>query len=1832
MEARRLLTVSINEFGGTATLSEPVGITTGPDGNLWFTEANASRGAIGRITPSGAIEQFSSGLTPGSAPTGITSGPDGKLWFTESAVDKIGQIDTSGTVAEFAIPTPASSPDQITVGPDGALWFTENGNGSNAAGIGRITPQGVVTEFRAGLSSGAAPISIAAGPDGDLWFTADTPTGGEIGRIMPPSPLVPNPVIAEFAIPANGAEGTTSSPTGIVKGFNDALWFGDRGNHAIGEITTAGVIQEFTAGLSLGDVPDQITTGPDGNYWFSDPTVQGDPIGQITPSGIITLFQTPTPAAGPMGIVTGPDNNLWFTEYAANQIGQLVLPQSITNAAGTPATAIATTPASFTVATFDDSSTATNAANFTATIDYGDGSTGPGTILPLNTPGDFEVIGTHRYATVGQFTASITIGTASGTIAPVTAPITATSPLDLTGSPIQGLALVRANTLVATFTDADMSAAAFDFTATVSWGDGSTDPSARVVEMNSGTTSFFAVYDGHTYSAPGSFPLTLSITDRSNGLSATAGPSGGFVATVSGPPTDKIFNELGPSELTPGAGPNQVTEGPDGAVWFTETNIGAIGRVDTSGQVTEFVPPRPAVPIPIVNGLPTGITSGPDGNLWFAEAGSSSIGQLTPQGLFTMFSGGITPGSQPFGITSGPDGNLWFTEAAGDRIGRITPQGVVTEFSAGLTSGFVPESIATGPDGNLWFTGAGSNLIGRITPQGVITEFSGASGIGLTSITPGPDHALWFTEQGSNQIGRIDPDTFRVAEFAGGLGGPTGITTGPDGNLWFTDSIGASGGATAEIGRITPQGAITLFSTGLTPQGRPAGIVAGQDGNLYFAETAGDRIGQVILPQTSLNSPTVEANLPSPAQGDPFSTALATFRDNSAVADLTNFRATIDWGDGSSSAGTVTESSDGLFTVSGTHAYASPGVFPGTILIGNEANSASPLPFSITVETTSLQVTGLDFTTQANRAFSGPVAVLADSFGPRPSGDYRATIDWGDDTTSAGTLQVGPNGPDFVIGTHTYATSGTFTVTTTVHVIASPGNSNSGTTVATVTPFVSRLAATGVVVTATQDALFGGVVANFTDSSAGNAPISDQVVATIDWGDRTSRTSGVIQQTATGSYQVIGSHIYASSGRFAIKVFLARVNGPDTANASSDAVVTAATPISFTVTNTNDSGPGSLRQAILNADLFPGHTIDFAIPSGGVSRISPIEPLPDLSSLTVIDGFSQATFEGKPFASPLVEVDGRAVGGTSPGLLFDGTSAGSDLEGISIFGFNGPQVVLDSIGDILWGNFVGLAADGTIPATLPTLSATVVTPSDGVLVLAPNATIGGLAPGQRNVISGTTGQGIDISGPRATSAHVIGNILGLDPTGTAARPNALDGIAIDQGAGRAIIGPGNLISGNGIDGIILLGSTEDSIVGNAIGTDLSGNRAIGNGIDGVDADQDSSGVAVGGTALGESNIVSGNGSVGIALQLGSTGNQVLFNLIGTNIEGNAALGNGIAGVLISDSPANIVGPGNVISGNGVVSSGAGIWIDGTGSSGNLVFANEVGTNIAGEDAIGNAVIGILIDDASGNTIGGSVAGTANVISGNTVIGVMIAGPDASQNLVIGNLIGTDARGVRAVGNGSGTTGDGVYIDDAPGNSIGGASPTMANLISGNLHDGIQVFGPNSVGNLIQGNKVGTDIFGTHRLGNGDDGLVINGAPGTRIVGNVLSANARNGITVSDTASTRTRIQGNAIGQGIGGKPLGNGNFGIVIINAAPEPSDIGNIIVHNSLGPIRDTNLATAGSNPPSTGPATYAHPSTTNPKARKVARKVQPKARPFRARSLSALQGRGQAKLKDHG
>lgn len=500
-----------------------------------------------------------------------------------------------------------------------------------------------------------------------------------------------------------------------------------------------------------------------------------------------------------------------------------------------------------------------------------------------------------------------------------------------------------------------------------------------------------------------------------------------------------------------------------------------------------------------------------------------------------------------------------------------------------------------------------------------------------------------------------------------------------------------------------------------------------------------------------------------------------------------------------------------------------------------------------------------------------------------------------------------------------------------------------------------------------------------------------------------------------------------------------------------------------------------------------------------------------------------------------------------------------------------------------------------------------------------NNLIGGPGAGEGNLVSGNQQYGVSLQNG-ATNNTVAGNRIGTDAAGAAARGNRLSGVQINAANDNTVGGatatrgaaPGNLISGNVENGVILAGgATRNKLFGNIIGADAAGDRRLPNGFHGVEI-TGASGNTVGGAnnapAALAGNLISGNGDggeghgVGVLISQAAANSTVRGNLIGTDLAGENALPNLLSGVLMTGAGTNTNQIGgtefdveNIISGNAL----DGVTIQ-DGAAENRVQGNVIGPNRTGARVLGNAANGVRIFDAPRNSIGGETtapgAAPGNHIAGNGLTGpkghgVAISGPNATGNQVRGNLIGTDAAGTRAMGNGL----DGVYVQGAPGNTVGGealaggASPR--NVIAANGRAGVTIEGAGASGNKVLGNFIGVNAAGAAALGNTSDGIVVQDAPGAIIggpaaaagalPGNVISGNSGNGVGLYGAGATGARVQGNLIGpDAAGAATLGNTRAGVVIDSAGgatlggprtedgPQP---GNVISGNGADGIQLT-------------------------------------------------------------
>jgi hypothetical protein len=487
---------------------------------------------------------------------------------------------------------------------------------------------------------------------------------------------------------------------------------------------------------------------------------------------------------------------------------------------------------------------------------------------------------------------------------------------------------------------------------------------------------------------------------------------------------------------------------------------------------------------------------------------------------------------------------------------------------------------------------------------------------------------------------------------------------------------------------------------------------------------------------------------------------------------------------------------------------------------------------------------------------------------------------------------------------------------------------------------------------------------------------------------------------------------------------------------------------SLIVTNANDQGSGSLRDAITNANATPGpDTIVFNIPGAGVKTINLLTSLPDITDPIVIDATTQPGYAG----APLVELDGLTAGTNGNGLVIKAGS--STVRGLAIVNFTANNGIwLNACNNnTIQANYLGVGANGT--TAKPNTRGLLLTNSS-------NNLIGGATATTRNVISGNRTNGIEIDG----DANVIqGNFIGTNAAGTAALPNE-DGVLIANDAstnnvlGGTAAGAGNLISGNRDDGIFTIGAST-TIQGNLIGTDVTGTDAIPNwrGIQAMGPN-----MLIGGLVAGARNLISANSITGVKIQ--GAGSKLQGNYLGTDVTGTLLLGNTFHGVLASGNAlvgGTVPEARNIISNDAFANVGLEFNIAGPAT----VQGNYIGTDVTGTRALGNTGGGIDIT-SSGNLIGGLVAGAGNVISGN-VFGIRLGGFSAPVvgNVIQGNIIGLNATGSGPLPNAH----MGIWIEQVSNNTIGGTQSGAGNKIAFNDGPGVSAFSGNR--NSVRGNSI-----------------------------------------------------------------------------------------------------------------------------------------------------------------
>jgi titin len=550
------------------------------------------------------------------------------------------------------------------------------------------------------------------------------------------------------------------------------------------------------------------------------------------------------------------------------------------------------------------------------------------------------------------------------------------------------------------------------------------------------------------------------------------------------------------------------------------------------------------------------------------------------------------------------------------------------------------------------------------------------------------------------------------------------------------------------------------------------------------------------------------------------------------------------------------------------------------------------------------------------------------------------------------------------------------------------------------------------------------------------------------------------------------------------------------------------------------------------------NTISFAIgTTGTVQTIKLASALPALKHQAFLDGWSQGgTGNAVP---PLIVLNGATTPKATNGLTLIAGSDNSTVRGLAFQQFGSEGVVLDGTsGNLIAGTWIGVSTGGTTRLG---------SNSSGILLDLGSSgnTIGGTAAGYANVIA-ANGPGVEIEDAGTSDNVVLGNLIGTDKNG-AAYLGALVGVEVRAGAtsntiGGTEAGSANVIAANG-PGVEIkdAGTTGNVVLGNMIGTNKNGTTYLG-ALVGVEIRAGAATNTVGGAAAGSGNVIAANGPGVEIKDAGTTGNILLGNMIGSNRSGSAYL-RALTGVEIrSQASGNTIGGSTAGSGNVIVANGPGVEIKDAATSNNVVLGNLIGTDRTGMFKLGTLAGVEIRGHAAGNTIGGTAPGSANVISGSHGPGVEIKDAGTTGNVVLGNFIGTDRTGTAKLGN---VVGVEVRLG-ASGNTIGGTTAGSANVISGNGL-GVEIKDTGTTGNVVLGNKIGTDVSGTAPLGNTGDGVLLRyeGATSNTIggtaagSGNAIAFNAK-GVVLIDAETVGDSILGNSIWGNVGpGIDLGN---------------------------------------------------------------------------------------------
>jgi hypothetical protein len=1097
---------------GSATGSQQVAAFTDP---VWTNQETAADYSAtidwgdGSATSSGTISGSNGSFTvTGNHTYADENGTPFKITVT------IHHGDGDGSASpDLVVTSTANVSDPAVNGTGGFTVNAVEGTAFSGQTVATFKDPGgaeVVGDYSATINWGdgtAASAGTITGPDASGVFTV---TGGhtyadELGTPFTITVTIkhenatPDAVVTSTAKvtdpPVNGTGGftfnaveNTASPSQTVATFKDPA-----GAEALGD---------YGATINWGDGTATTTgniTGPDAGGTF---TVSGSHT--YAEEGTFTITVTiKHDSATPDASVTSTAK---VTDPAVNGTGGFTL------------NGVENSPISAqTLATFKDPAGAEALGDYGATIAWGDGTTSAGTISGPDAGGSFTVTGGHTYTEEGNFTITVTIKHDAATPdAVVTSSAVIADPAvngsgGFTVNTVEGQAFTGQT--LATFKDPAGAEALGDYGATIAWGDGSTS-AGSISGPDAGGT--FTVTGGHTYTEEGNYTITVTIKHDS----ATPDASVTSSAVVTDPPVNGTGSDFSAIEGTAVTGQTVATFKDPGG----KEALGDYGATIVWGDGSSS----------------SGTITGPDASGNFSVTGGHTY---TEEGKFTVT---VTIKHD----LATPDAVVTATATVADP--KVVGSGVNFNAVEGLK--FTGQQVATFTDPG------GAEALGDYSATinwGDGSSSAGTIGSGFT--VTGGDHT--YTEEGKFTVtitvkhdsapDAVITGTATVADVpVNGTGGFT--VTGLEGQViagqtlaTFTDPAGAEtiGDYSAVInwGDGTAPGAGTISNAGGTFTVRGAHAYA-EEGNYTITITIKH---DSATPDAVVTSSALVADQAVTGTGVDVSAVeglkfagqtVATITDPAGAEPVSDYGATINWGDGSSSAGTIV-ASGGSLSVTGDHLYVEEGKYTITVTIKHDSATPDAVATSTaTVDDPAVAGTGgfIINSTEGAPFKNQVVATFTDPAGAEVLGDYSAAIDWGDGTTSAGTVS-GPDGSGTftVTGDHTYAEEGKFTFTVTLKHDIAPDAQVTGTANVLDPPVVANPAAAPI--NGLEGELFKNeTVATFTDPAGPETPADYS--ATINWGDGTTSAGTITGPDASGTFSVEGSHAYVEEGKYALTI------------------------------------------------------------------------------------------------------------------------------------------------------------------------------------------------------------------------------------------------------------------------------------------------------------------------------------------------------------------------------------------------------------------------------------------------------------------------------------------------------------------------------------------------------------------------------------------------------------------------------------------------------------------------------------------------------------------------